>query len=828
MQGSHFIALVSVDSQITRIEKECTNKMKKIWFILLLLGLSYGAYAQTITIKDQKTLEPIELVSLSCESPKTIIHTNEEGQADISVLRDAEKITIHRIGYKTVEKSFAELEALSFELYLKSTPFDLHEIVVSATRWRQTSSDVPSTITSITATEVELQNPQTAADLLSISGKVFIQKSQQGGGSPMIRGFATNRLLYSVDGVRMNTAIFRGGNIQNVISLDPYATNNTEVFFGPGSVIYGSDAIGGVMNFQTLTPHFSLADDKPLITGKAEARHSSANKEMTGHFDVNVGWKKWAFVTSISSFDYDHLRQGSNGPDDYLKPYYVQRQDEVDRIITQDDTLLQVPSAYSQKNMMQKVRFMPSEKWEFQYGFHYSETSSYGRYDRHNRTRNDLPRYAEWNYGPQKWMMNNLSVTHSSVNAVYDQMTVRLAQQSFEESRIDRSLNQTERTNRIEQVEALSANFDFLKSIGSRNTLYYGAEYVFDDVTSTGIDEDILTGTSIPGPSRYPQATWQSIAAYLNDQYELSDSFLLQAGLRYNQYILDAEFDTAFYPFPFTEAHINNGALTGTIGGIYHPSDSWIISANLSTAFRSPNVDDMGKVFDSEPGAVVVPNPDLEAEYAYNADLHVTKVFGNVTRVDVTGYYTSLQNAMVRRDYTLSGQEYIMYDGVLSRIQAIQNAAVSNVYGIQASIEVKLPGGFSLSSDLNYQKGEEELDDGSVSPSRHAAPWFGASRLVYDYQNLELIFYAVYQGERKHEDLPEEEKGKTEIYAFDENGNTYAPGWATLNLKALYHINDFLSISAGIENITDKRYRPYSSGISGAGRNFVLSLRTDF
>lgn len=802
--------------------------MKKICFILFLFGLAYGAYSQTITIKDQKTLKPIELVSLTCESPKAVIQTNEEGQADISALRGAEKITIHRIGYKTIEKSYADIEALSFELYMESKPFDLHEIVVSATRWRQTSSDVPSTITTITSAEVELQNPQTSADLLGVSGKVFIQKSQQGGGSPMIRGFATNRLLYSVDGVRMNTAIFRGGNIQNVISLDPYATNTTEVFFGPGSVIYGSDAIGGVMNFQTLLPQFSLSNENPLITGKAEARRSSANNERTGHFDVNLGWKKWAFISSISSFDYDDLRQGSNGPDDYQKAYYVQRQDGVDRVITQDDPLLQIPSAYSQKNMMQKVRFMPSEKWEFQYGFHYSETSPYGRYDRHNRIRNDLPRYAEWNYGPQKWMMNNLSLTHNGDNSVYDQMIFRLAQQSFEESRIDRSLNKPERSKRIEEVEAYSVNFDLIKSMGIKNTLFYGAEYVIDDVTSTGIDENIETGTSVPGPPRYPKATWQSIAVYINDQYKLSDNFLLQAGLRYNQYILDAEFDTTFYNFPFTTANINNGALTGSLGGVFHLSESFIISANLSTAFRSPNVDDMGKIFDSEPGSVVVPNPDLHAEYAYNADFNITKVLGDVLRIDLSGFYTSLQNAMVRRDYTLNGQEYIMYDGVLSRVQAMQNAAFATIYGIQAAIEVKIPGGFSFSSDFNYQKGEEELEDGSVSPSRHAAPLFGVSRLTYEAHKLELQLYAVYQGERTHENMPEEEKKKTEIYALDENGNTFAPAWATLNFKALYHINDFLSINAGIENITDKRYRPYSSGISGPGRNFVISLRTDF
>src|SRR5690606_8262937 len=195
-----------------------------------------------------------------------------------------------------------------------------------------------------------------------------------------------------------------------------------------------------VMSFQTLTPQFSLTDE-PLITGKASARYSSANKEKTGHFDVNVGFKKWSFLTSISSFDYDNLRQGSHGPDDYLKDYYVQRQDSTDVVITQEDKLLQIPTAYSQINMMQKFRFQPNDNWDFQYGFHYSETSPYGRYDRHTRVKNGTARYAEWDYGPQIWMMNNLSMGYSKSNSVFDEMNFRFAYQWFEESRIDRALN---------------------------------------------------------------------------------------------------------------------------------------------------------------------------------------------------------------------------------------------------------------------------------------------------------------------------------------------------------------------------------------------------
>ena len=799
--------------------------LSSICMMLWVIGLS----AQTVTVLDAETEEPLEWVTLRGEKSQLTTTTNAKGQADLSIFSENDQIELSKFGYATILISYGAIVQGDYKVHLIATRLNLNEVVISATRWQQSSGNLPVKIATITPREVTVQNPQTAADLLAISGKVYIQKSQQGGGSPMIRGFATNRLIYTVDGVRMNTAIFRAGNIQNVINLDPFATENTEVLFGPNSVIYGSDAIGGVMSFQTLVPELTL-DDKPLVVGKAITRYSSANNERTGHFDINIGWKKWAFVTSFSSWNFDDLRQGSYGPDDYLKPYYVQRVDSIDRVVTQDDPLLQKPSAYSQINLMQKVRFKPNSQWDFQYGFHYSETSPYGRYDRHNRMRNGLPRYAEWNYGPQKWMMNNLNITHQSEGGIFDMFTIRLARQDFEESRIDRSLNRDDRTTQVEKVVAYSANVDFVKALARKHKLFYGVEYVLNDVTSTGMVTDISTGMSQVGPSRYPQSTWTNIGAYISEEFSVSRIFTLSGGLRYTSFSLSSDFrdNLAYYPFPFSTAEMQNGALTGSLGAVIRPSESWILSTNLSTAFRAPNVDDIGKVFDSEPGAVTGPNPDLEAEYAYNVDLSVAKVFSKVLKIELTGYYTILNNALVRRAFTLNGQDSIVYDGELSQVQAIQNAAVAQVYGLQAGVEWQLPAGFSFSTDLNWQQGEEELDDGSTSPSRHAAPFFGVSRITYKANKLTLDLYSTYQGERTFEEMAVEERSKDEIYAKDANGNNYAPGWYTLNIKAMYQFMPNLTVTAGIENITDQRYRPYSSGISAPGRNFIMALRANF
>jgi len=803
--------------------------MKKNILLCILVFIAQGALTQIVTISNRETGDLLDAASLSSDNPRAFVTTNSNGEADISSFRGTEKITIRRLGYKTEQRSFAELEALNFKMRMTATSTQFDEVVVSATRWNQSASNIPSKISIISSEDVALQNPQTAADLLASSGEVFVQKSQQGGGSPMIRGFSTNRLLYTIDGVRMNTAIFRGGNIQNVISLDPFAIENTEVFFGPGSIIYGSDAIGAVMSFRTLTPQLSM-NGKPLIAGRAAARTASANNELTNHFHINMGWKKWAMVSSVSHNKFGDLRMGTKGPDEYLKVFYVQRVDSVDGVFENKNPLIQNPTGYNQFNLMQKIRFSPNQNWDFQYGFHYSETSEYSRYDRMiEQQANGLPSSAVWNYGPQKWMMNNLSINFSKSNKIFDQMSVRLAQQYFEESRIDRRFNHHRLRTQQEEVMAYSANVDFEKKV-NRHHFFYGIEYILNDVKSIGSAVDIRDGSPMLVADRYPQSQWSSYAAYLSYQYEVSEKLIVQAGIRYNVFSIQSDFtrNLAFYPFDFTTANLNNAAITGNFGLVYKPDETTKISLSGGTGFRAPNVDDIGKIFDFGANDVVLPNANLNAEYAYNGELNISKIFKDLVKIDVSGYYTYLDNALVRRAFQVNGQDSILYDGEMRKSFAIQNAAYATVYGFNAGIEIKLPAGFGISTRYNYQLGNEEMDNGSLSASRHAAPAFGITRLTYNAGKLQMQVYAVYSAEVSHDNLNEEERQKAVIYAKDDNGNPYSPSWYTLNFKMMYQFHSNLALSAGVENLTDQRYRPYSSGLVAPGRNVILSLRANF
>lgn len=796
-----------------------------IWLVLLLRVTSQG---QVLTIQDQVTHQPLIMVTVQSKSPPLTTVTDTKGQADISAFEQADSIYIRYVGYKSLAFTYAQLKAKQFKLRLAENNISLHAVVISATRWQQEKGNVPSKITSINPREIMLHNPQTAADLLNISGEVFIQKSQLGGGSPMIRGFATNRVLLTVDGVRMNTAIFRSGNLQNAISLDPFATESTEILFGPGSVIYGSDAIAGVMSFYTLSPKLA-SDSEPLVSGSAVGRWSSANAEKTGHFDFNFGLKKWAFVTSATYTDYNDLKMGSSGPAEYLRPEYIQSINGKDETIVNPDPRVQVHTGYRQLNLMQKIRFSPNKEWDINYGFHYSTTSDFPRYDRLIRYRGATLRSAEWYYGPQEWMMNSMNMKLVSDNQAYDKLSINLAHQFFEESRHDRDLNRPMKYNRTEKVHAYSLNLDFEKALSQKHLLSYGTEAIYNKVYSTGEDENIDTGKLVPGPSRYPDGSdWSSYAAFMAYSFKASEAVSVQTGLRYSHFLLNAAFDTTFYPFPFTSANLNEGALTGSAGFVYSPISSWQVSSNFSTGFRAPNVDDIGKVFDSSPGMVVVPNPVLRSEHVYNVDVSTAKTFGDFLKVDGTVFYTFLDDALVRRAFALNGLDSINYAGELGQVQALQNAAHARVWGIQAGVEVKFLKGFGFSSRINYQEGEEELDNGSTAPLRHAAPWFGVSRLTFTANRFKAEFYALHNGELSFSELAPEEQEKDYLYAIDGNGNPYSPSWITLNFKALFKITDYLMASAGLENLTDRRYRPYSSGIAAPGRNLILSLRASF
>lgn len=800
--------------------------VKYSYFIFLIFIISQTMWSQKVSVLEAITNEPIPGVTIyNFKKDKSVV-TDFNGEASLDKFAPDEIIWFHNFLYEDFQIKTSDLKAINYVIYLKPTVESLNQIVLSASKFQQRKRDIPRKIVSFNAKEITFANPQTSADLLENTGNIFIQKSQLGGGSPMIRGFSTNRLLITVDGVRMNNAIFRGGNVQNVISIDPLSVQNTEITLGSGSVVYGSDAIGGVMSFYTKQPELS-SDSTPVIKANTMIRYATANEEKTGHVDVNLGYRKWGFLTNISYSDFNHLRMGSHGPDDYLRPNYIIRENGEDVLVDNSNPELQVPTAYNQINLMQKVRYKPMTTLNFDFGVYYTTTSDYPRYDRLLRPRGDDLRSAEWNYGPQQWFMSNLQVTKLSSKATfYDKIKATLAYQNFKESRMDRNFQSPIREVRKENVDVFSFNGDLEKRLSPKTSLFYGVEYLFNTVGSSAREDNIDTNMSTRNVTRYPDgATWQSIAAYTSLKYKANPKFVFQSGLRYNQVITEADFrdNNIYLNLPFTNADINTGALTGSAGFTWLPSDMIQWKLNFSTAFRAPNIDDIGKVFDSEPGSVVIPNNHLESEYAYGGELGLKLNLENKVTLDMATYYTFLDNALIRRDSELNGQSEIIYDGELSNVQSIQNASKAWIYGFEIDLNINFTEYFKLRSLYNIIGGTEE-NEGVEVPVRHIAPDFGRTHLIWNKNKWVLDFFTVYNSELSFDDLALSELSKDYIYASDENGNPYSPSWYTINLRTQYQFNEKFLFTASIENISDQRYRPYSSGISAPGRNFILSV----
>lgn len=797
------------------------------YLLLLVIAISFNRLAaQTITVLDQVNKSPIFQVTIQEKNSEYAAITNNLGQADLSNLTKSGLLIFRHPSYKPVQISYQKLLKQSLTLYMVEQVFEMEDVVIAASKWEQNKREIPQQIAEISEKDINRAQPPTTADLLASTGQVFVQKSQLGGGSPMIRGFAANSILLVIDGVRMNNAIYRSGNLQNVIVLDPNNLHEAEVVFGPGSVLYGSDALGGVIDFHTKKAQFS--EEGLSFTGAGFTRYSSAAENLTGHLSFELAEEKFSSLTSLSYATFGDLRMGSRRtskfPDDGKRFDYVQRINNEDIVIANENVNIQTPTAYDQLNLLQKFSWKMGVNSEFTYAFHYSESSNIPRYDRLiQKNDNGDFTYGEWFYGPQKWQMHSFQMAYNYPTKWFDQARVTTAFQRANESRNDRRYQSQLLRKREETVDMLSLNIDLERSLGLNNDLFYGLELLGNQVKSEAQSTNLANNQITKESTRYPDggSSYNSVAAYINLKNELNQQFILTSGLRYSFVKVKSKFeDKTFYDFPYSTIDLQNGAINGSLGIVFLPSSQTKINALVSSGFRSPNVDDIGKVFDSEPGVVIVPNPNLRPEFSYNFEYGFSTTLNQSIQLSFVNYYSILDNALVRRPFTFDGQSQIMYDGVLSDVYAEVNVGKAFIWGLSAGIEWPFAERLLFNAHVTYTQGEDRTNK---LPLRHVSPIFGESQIQYELNKFQSSFIVKFSGGIAFEDLAPSEQNKPHLYTSEG-----ALSWYTLNLYNSYHLNDRLSIHLNLENLLDTHYRPYSSGISAPGFNASAAIRVKF
>jgi hemoglobin/transferrin/lactoferrin receptor protein len=803
--------------------------MKNYFLSTLMLFSFFLLSAQNkqiqLTILDNSTLQPVENVKVfNVEKNQNLGFSDKNGKVSIT-MNNGYIVLIHP-EYLKQEVKISESVSL-VDVYLRQNQNSLEEVVVSASRFEEKRKDVAQKIQVMKASEIQNFNQSSTADVMANSGNVFVQKSQLGGGSPIIRGFETNKVLIVIDGIRMNNAIYRGGHLQNIITLDNSIMDRAEVVFGPGSVVYGSDAIGGVMSFTTKEPKLS-PDGKLLVKSSAYTRYFSAANGFAANANISIGTKKFGSLTSCTYSKFGDLRQGSvRSPfvgNFGARNWYVERINGVDSIIVNADTNKQVGSGYSQYDILQKFTFKQSETITHKLNIQLSNSSNIDRYDRLTLMSGSNPRFAEWYYGPQFRLLAAYSLILSNKNRFYDYARMTVGYQSIEESRMDRRFKKDFLNHRIENLDIITINADFAKKFGNHE-FRYGLDAFYNKVNSTAFVKDIVADTIGKLNTRYPDggSTKQSVAGYLTHTWEISEKLILNDGIRFSLVGLDAQFiDKTFFPFPFSNISQNHQALNGNLGLIYMPTSKWRYTLTGSTGFRAPNVDDLSKVFESVPGSIIVPNPDLKAEYSYSGDVGLSYELAPDFFIGGNAYYTLLTNALTVQNSSFDGQDSIVFDGQLSQVRTTTNAGQAYVYGFEGMISGKLSDHFNLIGTVNYTKGRIKTDS-IPYPLDHIPPVFGKVSLGYTIRKFNAEFFVNYSGWKRLED-----------YNFiGEDNYSYAtpqgmPSWYTLNLRLNYSFNKYASLQVACENILDHNYRNFASNISAPGRNFILTLRGNF
>ena len=817
---------------------------EKILFILFFTFL-LKSHAQIIHVEDSNSGTPIENVAIfSIDNSQSTI-TNSEGNANLDNFNLSKSITIQIIGYNPQTIKLSKLKKYIF-IQLDPKIQNLDGVVLSVARSKMEKSKIAEKVNVINSKRIKNNIIQSGADILELSPGVRIQKSQGGGGSPVLRGFEANRVLLVIDGVRMNNAIYRSGHLQNAITVAPHNLERVEVVFGSSSVGYGSDALGGVIHYYTKTP--DINDD---VKNKNEfhSDFNSGNLSSINNITSNWSFEKWGSITSISFSNYGDIKMGSktsHGYDNWgLTNFFSENTNSFYKASpsVNNNPLIQKNTSYSQYDLFQKFRFKFNSQNFLSINMQLSNSSNIKRYDKLNEIRNGSLRYAEWYYGPQKRFLFSPKFEFYRGDPWLKKGTLTLAYQNIKESRIDRKFENLNRDYQFEDVSVFSLNADFSASPSEKINTSYGLEIINNLVTSNAYTRTMNVynsqitslGPASSIPTRYPSngSYYDSFAAYINFIWELDDFLSLNFGSRITYTDLGGSWkEEALINSLLSEVSINNWALTNTLALIYNPLKKTQFNLLFSSGFRNPNIDDIGKIRESG-GFLIVPNPFLKPEYAYNIDLGMAyeSENGNI-KFSIRSFGSLISRHIVRSNYTIfsdlttENPATIIYND--EEIPTLANKNLGNRYIFGASLEniLKISNNIYFNGSLTYTNGNKSLKNG---PMPSIPPLFGRSgiyltgpkinaQLEWSFSNAKNPNDYSYGGEDGLEETPLNQDG------------TYVgtPSWNIFSISANYTYNNNLKFKGGIHNIFDTHYRTFASGISQSGRSFQMGLSIEF
>ena len=821
-------------------------KNKNILVVAICL-VCWNSFSQELIIKDSQDNSEINNATVYNTQRTISVLSNSEGVLDLSKFNKTDTLVFSHLSYEKLILAKSNFSVEKSILFMDSNTQKLNEIILSVARNKEDKGKISKQVSLITQKDLELNMPQTSADLLLYASGVRVQKSQGGGGSPVIRGFEANRVLLVIDGVRMNNAIYRSGHLQNSITINPNSLERTEIIYGPSSVGYGSDALGGVVHYYTKTP--KINNEKKwnikVISSFNPRLHNTIQ-----NLDFEHSEKRWASYTNISFSKFGDIVMGSkrnHGFKDWgLDNHYLDSNIYNVLEIKNSNPKTQLNTAYHQYDFMQKFNIMLSESSNMILNFQHSKSSDINRFDKLNETKNGAYKYSVWRYGPQKRTMISSALNFSKKKKLSDKVKLLIAYQNIGESRHFRKFQELSKTNQIEDLNIFSINSDFIKLNSNRSSLAYGFEYVYNNVNSKAYIKNYTLGTSneliedgvdYDIPTRYPsdEGHYATTAAYYEYRKDLSQKSNMNIGMRYTNTHLRAKWnDQAIINANIYDINSQNSSLTSSIGYVLRSDKNWLFNANFSSGFRSPNIDDIGKIREQK-GVLSVPNAELKPEYAYNTELGFSKSFNRQNVISINAYYTHISKHITRdyfeiiNDTSTEDKSTIIFNSEEVITMANVNKGSAYIYGGTLDLKAHIYSNLLFTGNLTYTEGASVKN---AHPLPSISPFFGyfslkflfkksETQLAYRFSNSKNSDKYSIGGEDGLEETPEIFQG-LDSYFYG------MPSWSILKLSSSYEFSNNFKTILILDNIFDLHYREFASGISAPGRNLNVVLSYKF
>lgn len=668
---------------------------------------------------------------------------------------------------------FAQDSSISTTTYSGSTLSDsvgnLSEVTVTATRKSTALLSIPYSVSMATAPEITARQYRTTPEALTGTTGVFIQKTNHGGGSPFVRGLTGNQTLILLDGIRLNNATFRYGPNQYFNTIDAAAVSKIEVARGTGSVQYGSDALGGVVQVFTKDPTFSK---EKSWHGSLRGKATKQDMEYGGRATVEYSSKKLAIVAGYTNRKFGDLYGG-------------------------DTTGRQSPSGYKEQAIDFKLKYQLAANAVLTLSHQWLRQKDVPLYHRVK-----LENFAYYFFDPQQRRMSYAKLELKGNHKLLDKITVISSLQKTLERRDYQKNGNTSKFIEEDKVRTWGNVIDIFSVISKKWTANTGVEYYHDLVKSSKQQIALANNQPLNQRGLYPNnASSGNFSAYSLHHFN-TGKFDIEAGLRYNSLAITIP-DTVTTDLKLGDITVKPSSLVTNVALLYHIGSNQTVYSSFSTGFRTPNIDDLGSL-----GLVdfryEIPAYDLKPEKTYNTEIGY-RFINKKIQSSVAFFYMHLTDLITR--VQVPGQQVGGYN-----VYTKQNSQKSYVRGSELSFNYSITNALSVKTNASYLYGQ---NISGKEPMRRIPPFNGRVLVQYSKDQWSLGTEYLFAGKQ----------GRLAKGDSDDNriplGGT--PGYTLLNLYGNYTIHQF-SFYVAVQNIFNEDYRTHGSGINGMGRSASLTM----